>query len=56
MPSAKVIFQSGNWVNGYTHDELHNVYAEIVTYFTEEVVREVFEKYDKSVAYKNQNI
>ena len=47
-----MIFQSGNWVNGYTHDELHNVYAEIVTYFTEEV----FEKYDKPVAYKNQNI
>ena len=35
-----------NWVNGYTHDELDNVYAEIDSYFTETILSEVLMKYD----------
>jgi membrane carboxypeptidase/penicillin-binding protein len=53
MPSAKVIFQSGNWVDNLTPEKQQQTYNEIVTYFTEEVKREVFEKYNKPVAYKN---
>ena len=56
MPSAEVIFQSANWVNGYTHDELHNVYAEIVDYFTDEVVKEVLEKYNNSLDFNSQKV
>lgn len=56
MPTAEVNFISGNWVNNLTPEEQSNCYNEIVTYFTEEVKREVFEKYNKRIAYKYQNV
>jgi len=35
-----------NWINGYTYDELDNVYTEIENYFTETVLSQVLQKYD----------
>ena len=49
MPSAEVTFISGNWVDNYTPDEQQHYYREIVHYFTEEVYREVLEKYNNSL-------
>lgn len=49
MPSAQVTFVSGNWVNNFTPKEQQQFYSEIVKYFTEEVTKEVLEKYYNSV-------
>ena len=56
MPSAQVTFVSGNWVNNLTPKQQDEWYSEVVKYFTEEVVRDVFEKYNKPIAYKYQNV
>ena len=56
MPTAQVTFVSGNWVNNLTPDQQQDCYNQIVDYFTEEVVKEVLEKYDKPIAYKHQNV
>ena len=56
MPSAQVTFISGNWVNNYTPEDINSMYNEIVNFFTEEVTREVLEKYNKPIAYKYQNV
>ena len=56
MPSAEVIFQSANWVNNYTQHELTQCYNEIVDYFTDEVVKEVLEKYNNSLDFNSQKV
>jgi hypothetical protein len=56
MPNAEVKFISGNWVNNYTPEELTECYNQIVDYFTEKVKYEVFEKYNKPIAFKHQNV
>lgn len=54
MPEAQVTFISGNWVNNLTPKEQQQTYNEIVNYFTEEVVKEVFEKYNKRVDFNTE--
>jgi len=49
MQSAEVTFISGNWVNNLTPEEQSNCYNEIVDYFTQEVIKEVLEKYHNSL-------
>jgi len=56
MPSAKVTFISGNWVNNYTSEDINSMYNEIVNYFTEEVLKEVLSKYDNSLDIKPPNV
>ena len=53
---AKVNFISGNWVNNLTPEEQKFFYSEIVDFFTEEVAKDVLEKYNKPIAYKYQNL
>jgi len=38
-----------NWVDNLTPEEQTNCYNQIVDYFTEEVIREVLSKYNKSL-------
>jgi hypothetical protein len=38
-----------NWIHNLTPKEQERWYNEVVDYFTDEVVEEVFEKYDKPV-------
>jgi hypothetical protein len=38
-----------NWINNLTPKEQEQWYSEVVNYFTDEVVEEVFEKYDNSL-------
>ncbi len=52
MPSAEVTFTSGNWVDNLTPEQQQETYNEIVNYFTEEVIQQVLEKYDKPIAFK----
>lgn len=54
MPSAQVTFISGNWVNNLTPKQQDQWYSEVVKYFTEEVTREVFEKYNKRVDFNTK--
>jgi len=56
MPEAQVKFISGNWVDNLTPTQQEQCYNEIVTFFTEEVTRQVLEKYNKPIAYKYQNV
>lgn len=56
MPSAQVNFISANWVNNYTPNELQQTYNEIVDYFTEEVTKEVLEKYHNSLDISPQRV
>jgi len=56
MPTAEVTFISGNWVDNLTPEEQEDCYNEIVHFLQEEVKREVFEKYDKPIAMKYQNV
>lgn len=49
MPHAEVNFINANWVNNYTPNELQDCYNQIVDYFTERVIVEVLEKYDKDL-------
>lgn len=56
MPTAEVTFISGNWVNNLTPEEQSNCYNEIVTYFTDEVIREVLEKYNNSLDFNSQKV
>ena len=49
MSTAEVTFISTNWVNNYTPETIGFMYNEIVDYFTEEVIKEVLSKYDKSL-------
>ena len=51
-----VNFISGNWVDNLTPEEQDHYYNEIITYFTEEVTREVLEKYSQPIALKYKNI
>ena len=53
---SNVNFISGNWVNNLTPEEQDHYYNEIVTYFTEEVTRQVLEKYNKPIALKYKNV
>jgi len=54
MPSAQVTFISGNWVNNLTLKQQEDCYNQIVDYFTEEVTKEVFEKYNKTVDFNTE--
>jgi len=56
MPSAEVTFVSGNWVDNLTPEEQTNCYNQIVDYFTEEVTREVLEKYHNSLDFNPQKV
>jgi len=56
MPTAEVTFISANWVNNYTPETLSFMYNEITDYFTEEVVKEVLSKYDKSLDFNPSNV
>jgi hypothetical protein len=49
MPTAEVTFISANWVNNLTPEQQTICYSEIVDYFTNEVLKEVLSKYDKSL-------
>jgi len=53
---ANVNFMSGNWVNNLTPEEQDHYYNEVVKYFTEEVARNVLEKYSQPIAYKYRNV
>jgi hypothetical protein len=54
MPSAQVNFISGNWVNNLTLKQQEDCYNQIVDYFTNEVIKEVFEKYNKTVDFNTE--
>ena len=49
-------FISGNWVNNLTPEEQNDYYNEIVTYFTEEIVRQTINKYAEPIALKYKNV
>lgn len=38
-----------NWIDNLSPEEQQDCYNQIVDYFTNEVVREVLEKYDKTL-------
>jgi hypothetical protein len=45
-----------NWTDNLTPKEQDQWYHEIVDYFTDEVVQEVLEKYDKSVDFNSHSV
>jgi hypothetical protein len=45
-----------NWVDNLTLEQRSNCYNEIVEYFTEEVVKEVLEKYHNSLDISPQRV
>ena len=53
---SNVNFISGNWVNNLTPEEQDHYYNEIVTYFTEEIVRQTVNKYAEPIALKYKNV
>ena len=53
---SNVNFIGGNWVDNLTPEEQDHCYNEIVKHFTEEVTRQVLEKYNKPIAYKYRNV
>ena len=53
---SNVNFISGNWVNNLTPEEQDHYYNEIVTYFTEEIVRQTVDKYSQAIALKYKNL
>lgn len=53
---SNVNFISGNWVNNLTPEEQDHYYNEIVTYFTEEIVRMTVDKYSEVIALKYKNV
>ena len=55
-PQGKVNFISGNWVNNLTPEEQNHYYNEIVTYFTDEVIRQTVNKYSEVIALKYKNL
>ena len=55
-PQGQVNFISGNWVNNLTPEEQDHYYNEIVTYFTEEIVRQTVNKYSEVIALKYKNV
>ena len=56
MQSAEVTFISGNWVNNLTPAQQEQTYNEIVDYFTQEVFREVLEKYHNSLDFSLKKV
>jgi len=53
---SNVNFISGNWVNNLTPEEQDHYYNEIVTYFTDEVIRQTVNKYSETIALKYKNV
>ena len=53
---SNVNFISGNLVNNLTPEEQDHYYNEIVTYFTEEIVRMTVDKYSEVIALKYKNV
>lgn len=45
-----------NWVDNLTLKEQEQTYNEIVNYFTEEVIKEVLEKYHNSLDFNTQKV
>jgi len=45
-----------NWVNNLTPEQQQDCYNEIVDYFTNEVVKEVLEKYHNSLDFNSQKV
>ena len=45
-----------NWVNGYTHDELDNVYTEIVHYLKQETLSQLLEMHNNSLDFNSQKV
>jgi GTP1/Obg family GTP-binding protein len=45
-----------NWTTDLTPEQQQDFYNEIVDYFTNEVVHEVLEKYDKSVDFNVHSV
>ena len=53
---SNVNFISGNRVYNLTPEEQDHYYNEIVTYFTEEIVRQTVNKYSETIALKYKNV
>lgn len=45
-----------NWVDNLTPTQQEQTYNEIVDYFTNEVIREVLEKYHNSLDFNSQRV